>query len=111
MQITDEERFALSKLYDRPNDFDAAITANVDKVSVIERTMTGVGYFTTIQFQCDLPDSTESERRSWNFKHKKLHYGGLFTAYYEKPNVIELEAVVHDGKWPDCFNAEDFSEM
>ncbi len=85
------------------------VCALLDKASVIERKITGVGYFTTIKFPTDLPE-TKVLQWDWNFEHRRLKHGGAFIACYEAPKTIELEAVVHDGLWPKPFKSEDFQE-
>ena len=108
--LLEEEKYALSKLFSEHNAFDSAIISYLADASVLERKYTGIGYFVTIKFPHDLPNDDGVLARDWNFKHRLLKYGGSFTAFYNKPNVIELEAVAHDGNWLDHFNPEDFSD-
>ncbi|MBB6580124.1 hypothetical protein HNP33_004255 [Comamonas odontotermitis] len=110
MKLTNEEKFALMKLFGGNTDFDIAVISQLDRAEVLERKETGVGYFSTIKLMDSIQNFTNINERSWNFNHKFLKYGGLFIAFCDPPNLIELEAVVHDGLWPKKFDEKLFSD-
>jgi len=109
MKLTNEEIFALTMLFGDQKFFDESVISQLDHTEVLERKKTGIGYFTKIKFADPLPDCCDRKIWDWNFSHKDLEYGGSFIAYYDPPNVIELEAVVHDGLWPKDFDKNAFS--
>ncbi|GAB2828722.1 hypothetical protein GCM10027276_34550 [Comamonas piscis] len=111
MKLTSEEIFALTMLFGNQELFEEAVIYQLDSAEVLERKETGVGYFAKIKFANPLPDCCNSKIWDWNFNHKNLKYGGSFIAYYEPPNLIELEAVVHDGLWPKGFDKSAFSAV
>lgn len=110
MKLAEEERFALYKLFGGESEFDLAVISQIENAEVIERRETGVGYFSTIRFSMPLPESKGRLQWDWNFNHRNLKHGGSFIAFYDPPNVIELEAVVHDGGWPMKFDSDAFVE-
>jgi hypothetical protein len=108
--LTEEERFALSKIFAGTGMFELAITEHFGNAQVLERKITSDGYLSVIQFDQDLPRNDEKKKRYWNFKHPYLDHGGSFIAWYELPNIIKLEAIAHNAVWPDYFKAIDFSD-
>lgn len=109
MKLGNEEIFAMSMLFGDSRLFEESIIQQLDRAEVLERTETGVGYFTQIRLENHLPDCFNRKIWDWNFNHKDLQYGGSFIAYYSPPNLIELEAVAHDGLWPTRFDRSAFS--
>lgn len=109
MKPTNEELFALSKIFFRKDIFDIEITNKLNNIEVIERKNTIVGFFSLIRFKNKLPDVSRRQW-DWNFNHRDLKYGGSFMAYFKPPDLIELEAVVHDGNWPINFDPTAFVE-
>lgn len=110
MQLTQEERFALEKIFHGNSDFDRAIVEQLHLAEVVERDMTGVGFFTTVRSPVHLPENPVRLQWDWSFEHSELRQGGSFMAAYEEPDIIELEAVSFDGDWPLVFNRNAFSE-
>ena len=110
MNLTNEEIFALNMLFRDKSIFSESILSQQDRVKVLERQGTGVGYFTKIEFPEPLPKCIDKKILDWNFNHVNLKYGGSFIVYYSPPNLIELEAVVHDGLWPNNFDKNSFSD-
>lgn len=109
MQLTAVERFALQMLLRGPDVSSSAVRAQLDRSEVVARKATGVGFFTTIRLTTPLPDIAQRQW-DWNFEHRQLSHGGSFMCWLEDSNVIELEAVTHNGDWPDRFDPSDFSE-
>ena len=109
MQLTYEERFALEKIFHGDSDFDRAVVDQLQMVEVVERDMTGIGFFSTVRFPGHLPDNRGRLQWDWNFNHRDLSQGGSFMASYEEPDIIELEAVAFYGEWPLSFDADAFS--
>lgn len=110
MKLTNEEKFALEKMFGSESEFDRQVRAGIFAAEVVERKNTKVGFFSTVKFLQRLPDSKGQLQWDWNFQHEKLAHGGSFMAYLEPPDVIEIEAVVHDGVWPVEFEAGLFRE-
>lgn len=110
MQLTEEERFALEKIFHGNTDFEKSIIDRLSSAKVVEREATGVGFFTTVQLSNHLPSNHRCMQWDWSFKHKSLSHGGSFMASYEEPDLIQLEAVSHHGAWPSDFDASAFSE-
>lgn len=110
MELTKEERFAVTMLFRGRSNFELAVLDGLKKAQVSERKFTGVGYFSTILLGFDLPPLAEKNQWNFNFDHKLLDCGGSFIAYCELPSIVELEAVSHDGSWPAAFSPDLFSE-
>lgn len=110
MQLTAVERFALQMLFRGPDVMSAAVRAQLDTLEVVARKATGVGFFTTVHLTTPLINVTQRQW-DWNFKHCHLSHGGSFMCWLEDSNVLELEAVVHNGDWPDRFDPDDFTEV
>lgn len=108
MKPNDEEKFALKHIFQGAGLIETAVNDGICSADITERTNTVVGFFSTIAFKERFPDDLERFHWDWNFYHKKLPHGGSFMAWYVPPNVIELEAVAHDGDWPIVFNPDDF---
>jgi hypothetical protein len=109
MELTEEERFAVTMLFRGRSNFELAVLDGLKKDQVSERKFTGVGYLSTILLSVDLPPLTGKLLWNFNFDHQFFDYGGSFIAYCELPNIVELEAV-HDGSWPAVFSPDLFSE-
>ncbi len=110
MRLSREERYALSKLFQRDEPFSHWILARLDEADVLKRERTGIGFFSTIRFPSVLPESSDRPQWDWNFVHKKLSHGGSFICWVEGRDTIGLEAVSHYGDWP-AFNEDDFAEQ
>lgn len=110
MRPTNEELFALTKLFPGAEPVDIAVAASAREASVIERTFTDGGGFSTIKFASPLPPTDGSLQRDWNFSHRDLEYGGSFMAALVYPDVIELEFVAHVESWPTGFDPNAFLE-
>jgi hypothetical protein len=108
MQLTDIERFALQMLFCGQDVASTTVRDQLDTADVITRKATGVGFFTTIRLA--IPLSKDAQRQwDWNFEHRHLSHGGSFICWLDDSNVLELEAVIHNGDWPDRFDPNDFS--
>jgi len=107
MRPNEVELFALERLFSGAEPICEAIRRGLGGAIVVERSLTGVGFFSTIRFVTSLPES-EQRQWDWNFSHSKLPNGGSFMVWREGADVIELEAVSHFGDWPMTFNASDF---
>ena len=110
MQLTDEETFALGKLFAGSDAVDAAVAATAHRATVIERSSTTGGAFATIRFPAPLPPVTGALQRDWNFSHRELEHGGSLMASLVYPDVIELEFVAHVEPWPAAFDPSAFRE-
>jgi hypothetical protein len=110
MPITTEERFALGLLFRESDVTSVAVRIQLDMAEVIERKATGVGFFTTIRLITPLPVTTKRQW-DWNFAHSQLSHGGSFICWIDGTNVLELEAVVNDGAWPNDFDPRNFKEI
>ncbi|OWQ44488.1 hypothetical protein [Roseateles sp. L2-2] len=110
MQLTDEETFALGRLFAGTDALDAAIASTAHRATVIERSSTTCGAFATIRFPDPLPSAIGALQRDWNFSHRDLEHGGSLMASLVYPDVIELEFVAHIEPWPKAFDPSAFSE-
>lgn len=110
MTLTEEERFAIVKLFSGQEDFCSEVMKNLNNLEVLARNQTIVGYFSTIKFLVPLKNNPLQLQWDWNFNHKKLKYGGSFIASFESPDIIELEAIANMDVWPGLFLESDFSE-
>lgn len=110
MIITDEEVFALAKLFAKPSPLDIAINSVAHEAEVIERLTTEGGLFSTVKLPFDLPQTDGSLQRDWNFSHRDLEHGGSFIASVVYPDIIELEFVAHVERWPRAFDPGAFQE-
>jgi hypothetical protein len=108
MRPTPEERFALSRIFHEADDFSRAVVSALDRVEVVARESTGVGFFTTLRFPAQLPESKRAQW-DWNFTHRALPYGGSFVCWLEGADSLLLEAVAHEGSWPESFQPEEFA--
>jgi hypothetical protein len=109
MQLTTVERFALQMLFRGPDAASSAVRMQLSTSEVVARKATGVGFFTTIRLTTPLPNGAQRQW-NWNFEHCHLSHGGSFICWLEDSNILELEAVTHNGDWPDHFDPTDFSE-
>jgi hypothetical protein len=87
----------------------AAIRSQVDELNVAARKATGVGFFSTINLAKPL-ETIIQRQWDWNFVHSNLSHGGSFMCWIAASGVLELEAVVHNGEWPEHFDPNDFTE-
>lgn len=110
MKLTQEERFALTMIFNSNDKFDSSVRSQLNDAQVVERISTGVGFFSTIHFPRPLDDNEGRLQWDWNFSHQKLMYGGSFMSAYEPPNVIELEGVAFEDSWPAEFDSNMFVE-
>ncbi|MDH0868216.1 hypothetical protein [Mitsuaria sp. GD03876] len=110
MAITDEEVFALAKLFARSSTLDIAINSAAHEAEVIERLATECGLFSTLRFPFHLPRTDGSLQRDWDFSHRDLEHGGSFLASLAYPDVVELEFVAHVEPWPNGFDPSAFQE-
>lgn len=110
MQPNECELFALETLFSGADVLCTAIRQRRAESIVIERTPTGVGFFSTLRFPTALPE-TEQRHWDWNFSHAKLRHGGSLMAWRAGADIIELEGVTFGGEaWPETFVASDFLE-
>lgn len=108
MTLTDEELFALIFTFEEDNDIKMECLKNAD---VLERTYSGVGFFSTIKI--DGAFSGEgATKRYWEkmFKHHHMPFGGCFMIRLEDNLQLELEAVAFESLWPETFVQSDFYE-
>ncbi len=111
MKLTQEEKFVLAMLFNSDSEFDISVRNQLDDAQVIERSFTGAGFFSTVQFLHPLSGSEDRFYRDWNFDHRKLKHGGSFMAWYKPLDLIELECVTWwEDSWPTEFDSEMFSE-
>jgi hypothetical protein len=99
--------FALERLFPGTDPLAEAIRCGLGDAIVVERTLTGVGFFSTVRFSTALP---ASEQRYWDstFSHSRLSYGGSLMAWREGDDVLELEGVTFGGEdWPTMFDASE----
>ncbi|HFI1905112.1 TPA: hypothetical protein ACGPMP_002597 [Enterobacter roggenkampii] len=106
MNLTKEEIFALT--FTLRNKLDL-LKIVLNEGCVIERSKTGVGFFSTIKLP-QIFTLENNKDRYWErgFFHKKLPYGGCFMIAVEDDNCLEIEAVVYESEWPEPFVEEDF---
>ncbi len=110
MQPNECEWFALETLFSGADPLCTAIRQRRAESIVIERTPTGVGFFSTLRFPTALPE-TEQRYWGWHFSHAKLPHGGSLMAWRDGADVIELEGVTFGGEaWPETFVASEFLE-
>lgn len=109
MPLTAEERFALRMLFPGSDATSVAVRAQLDTSQVVDRRETGVGFFTSVRLMAPLP-ITAQRQWDWNFEHRRLSHGGSFMCWVSDPSHLELEAVAHNGEWPDSFDPDDFKE-
>lgn len=107
MQLTTEELFALREIFRDVNATSTAIGSQLDQAQAIDRKKTGVGFFTTIRLAMPLQEISQ-QQWEWNFEHRRLSHGGSFMCWLENAYTLELEAVSHNGNWPEHFNPNDF---
>jgi hypothetical protein len=110
MQLTDQERFAVSMLFSGESEFDRAVRDNLAGTTVIKREYTGVGFFSDLSLPFPVPER-DRRARDWNFNHTQLQYGGSIMCTFSDTGTLEIEGVVFDGEWPSPFCATDFSSM
>ncbi|MCL2644172.1 MAG: hypothetical protein FWD51_01780 [Betaproteobacteria bacterium] len=110
MQLTAVERFALQMLFREQDMTSTTVRTQLDKLDVVTRKTTEVGFFTTIRPVTSLPNDAQCQW-DWNFEHRHLSHGGSFMCWLDDSGVLELEAVTHNGGWPDHFDPNDFSEQ
>jgi len=109
MQLTAVERFALQMLFRGSDMASTAVRARLDTSEVVTRKATRVGFFTTIHLTTPLPNDAQRQW-DWNFEHRHLSHGGSFMCWLDDSDVLELEAVTHNGDWPDHFDPDDFMD-
>jgi hypothetical protein len=103
------ENFALQKLLCGSDVTSAAVRAQLNTSKVVKRKATEVGFFTTIRLAIPLGNVVQHQW-DWNFDHRRLSHGGSFMCYIVDSNILELEAVTHNGNWPNYFDPDDFKE-
>lgn len=108
MKLSDEELFALVFIFEEDSEFKSEYLKNA---YVIERTNSGVGFFSTIKVDESIGNFS-SPKKYWEraFKHKHMPYGGCFMVRLENNLQLELEAVAFESPWPDTFVQSDFYE-
>jgi hypothetical protein len=109
MLLKAEERFALRMLFRGSDATSVAVRAQLETSQVVDRKETGVGFFTSIRLTAPLPITTQHQW-DWNFEHCHLSHGGSFMCWISDASLLELEAVAHNGVWPDSFDPDDFRE-
>ena len=110
MQPLPIELFALKKIFDAGDELSLSVLSQLEQAEVVEREMTGVGFFATIRLPIPLP-TTPIKYREWQFAHKHLAYGGSLMCWFQDPCLLELEAVALVESWPEVFDADDFSTL
>ena len=93
MELSKLERFAVSMLFRGSDPFCAAVREGIDAAVVVDRKLTGVGFFATIRLAKPLPADSLQEQWDWNFSHRELSHGGSFMGWREDSDVIGLEAM------------------
>jgi hypothetical protein len=108
MKISDEELFALIFTFKEDSNFK---TEYLKDAYVIERTNSGVGFFSTIKVDESIGHFANS-KKYWErtFRHRHMPYGGCFMVRLEDNLQLELEAVAFESLWPETFVQSDFYE-
>ena len=112
MKISDLECFALLKIFQDDDALSTCIRSQLeftDKLDVIERNFTGVGFISAIKIPFPV-DHSSVWQRDWIFNHRCLSHGGSFSGWFSGDKISELEGVVNYGLWPDIFKEDDFFE-
>ncbi len=111
MKLTDQELFALTKLFSGDSEIENHVLKNLHQAIATERIDSKVGFFTTIEI-VEIPKClTGPIACDWNFTHEKMPYGGSFIGFIVDRKKIDLEAVTHDGLWPSTFEADLFKDQ
>lgn len=112
MDLSTQERFALSMIFQDANPVSPAVRDGIDSCVVLAREFTGPGFSATIRFARPFPSGLARWAGDWIFEHRRLDYGGVFDAWLDQgdDHVLELEAVTFgSADWPRYFDPTDFS--
>lgn len=106
------EEAALRLIFLRGNAFNEELLARISSAQVIERDLTGVGFYSTIEFKTPLKNIPDYWRWDRIFSHPQFHFGGTFSCQFISSSMLELEAVALGGvNWPENIDLNKFSEM
>jgi hypothetical protein len=106
------EHTAVNLVFRGADDIDRQVRNQLAELSVVNRDLTGVGFFTTIRFMRRIVGIEEFWMRDYVFTHPDFPYGGSFNCRFVDDINLELEGVALGGAtWPEVIDVHKFSEL
>ena len=112
MRLEQQETLALEMIFRGTSGLSDEIKKRMKDAKVLDRDMTGVGFYSTIKLESPLDEVPEIRMWEYNFKHPDFPYGGSYMCTIVNNSELELEAVTLGGaNWPNPVGPELFEEL